>query len=64
MLWFFIKNASIGDSNEYTEHTINLQMIEKASLMYFHSPSDLELPMSRTKSREPNVFELFKFDST
>ena len=68
---YSLESPHRGDSNEYTQHTIILQKMEKTFLNYFHLPSDLALwltlsgsnyPCLEQISMVPKMFELVKFD--
>ena len=60
-----------GDSNEYTQHIIIVQRIEKISLNHRNLPSDLALRLTLSGSNYPyleqnsmvlKMFEPLKFD--
>ena len=59
---YSLESPRWGDSNEYTQHTIIIQKIEKTSLNYVHwpgviiNPQWLEVPMSRINLDGPKLF--------
>ena len=68
---YSLESPHRGDHNEYTQHTIILQKMEKTFLDYFHLPSDLALwltlsgssyPCLEQISMVPKMFEPLKFD--
>ena len=56
----YLESPHRGDSNEYTQHTIILEKIEKTSPNYLHLPSDLALRLTLSGSKYPSLEQISK----